>query len=127
MERLFWIGFGGAAGTLARYGLATWCQQRFGAGFPVGTLAVNAIGSFLLGAIMHVALATSLVPPTLRLSVGTGMMGGFTTYSTFNYETIKLFQDEAWLLGTLNVLFTVLGCLLSGFLGIVAAKRLFGG
>ena len=89
MDRWFWIGLGGAAGTLARYGLSTWCEQRLGDGFPYGTLAVNVIGSFLLGAIGEIAATTQLLSPTLRLSLSTGVMGGFTTYSSFNNVTIR--------------------------------------
>ncbi|WP_437515046.1 fluoride efflux transporter CrcB [Sorangium sp. So ce1099] len=124
MERWFWIGLGGAVGTLARYGLSTWCQQRFGAGFPYGTLAVNVIGSFLLGVILQVAATTELLSPTLRLALSTGVMGGFTTYSSFNYETIKLFEEGAWWVGALNVLVTVAGCMIAGVLGIFVARRL---
>ncbi|XXT23733.1 fluoride efflux transporter CrcB [Sorangium sp. So ce429] len=124
MERWFWIGLGGAAGTLARYGLSTWCQQRFGAGFPYGTLAVNVIGSFLLGVILQVAATTELLSPTLRLALSTGLMGGFTTYSSFNYETIKLFEEGAWWVGALNVVITVAGCMIAGVLGIVITRRL---
>jgi CrcB protein len=103
-----------------------WCQQRFGAVFPYGTLAVNVIGSFFLGAIMHVGLTTELLSPTLRLALGTGVMGGFTTYSTFNYETLKLFQEGAWLTGIANVLVTLLGGLTAGLLGFLAARKLLG-
>ncbi|MGK3982443.1 fluoride efflux transporter CrcB [Sorangium sp. So ce136] len=124
MERWFWIGLGGAAGTLARYGLSAWCQQRFGAAFPYGTLAVNVIGSFLLGVILQVAATTELLSPTLRLALSTGVIGGFTTYSSFNYETLKLFEEGAWWVGALNVLVTVAGCMIAGVLGIVAARRL---
>ncbi|WP_434047510.1 MULTISPECIES: fluoride efflux transporter CrcB [Sorangium] len=123
MDRWFWIGLGGAAGTLARYGLSTWCQQRFGAGFPYGTLAVNVIGSFLLGVIMQIAASTELLSPTLRLGLGTGVMGGFTTYSSFNHETIRLFDDRAWM-GVLNVVVTVAGCLVAGVLGMTVVRRL---
>ena len=127
MDRLLWIGLGGALGTIARYGLSTWCQQRFGAGFPVGTLAVNAIGSFLLGGIMHVGSTTDLLSPMVRLALGVGVMGGFTTYSTFNYETFRYFQTGAWVTGILNVLVTVLGCMVAGLLGFLAAKRFITG
>ncbi|WP_437684030.1 fluoride efflux transporter CrcB [Sorangium sp. So ce131] len=124
MERWFWIGLGGAVGTLARYGVSTWCQQRFGVGFPYGTLAVNVVGSFLLGVIMQVAAMSELLSPTLRLGLSTGVMGGFTTYSSFNYETIKLVQNEAWMAGVANVVITVAGCLIAGVMGMIAAKRL---
>ncbi|AUX22335.1 camphor resistance protein CrcB [Sorangium cellulosum] len=124
MERWFWIGIGGAAGTLARYGLSTWCQQRFGADFPYGTLAVNVLGSFLLGAIGEIAAATELLSPTLRLGLSTGVMGGFTTYSSFNNETLRLIQYKTWAAGLANIVITLVGCLLAGVLGMVVARRL---
>jgi CrcB protein len=110
------------AGTLARYGVSVWCQQRLGAAFPYGTLIVNFVGSFLLGAIMQLSLTTEVLTPTVRLTLTTGMMGGFTTYSTFNYETLKLFQDRAWLAGAVNVGSTLIGCLAGGLLGIALAS-----
>jgi len=122
MGRLIWIGLGGALGTLARYGVGVWSQERFGAAFPFGTLIVNLVGSFLLGAIMQLSLSTDLVGPTVRLTLGTGVMGGFTTYSTFNYETLKFFQDRAWLAGALNVAVTLAGCLVGGLLGVALAS-----
>jgi CrcB protein len=127
MVRLFWIGLGGALGTIARYGLYMWCQRQFGTAFPFGTLAVNAIGSFLLGGIMHVGSTTDLLSPMLRLALGVGVMGGFTTYSTFNYETFRFFQAGAWVTGILNVLVTVLGCMAAGLLGFLAARRFITG
>jgi CrcB protein len=126
MARFFWICLGGALGTGARYLLSSWLARSWGPGFPVGTLAVNVIGSFLLGMIMQVALTTGLVPPTLRLFLSTGVMGGFTTYSTFNYETLGFFQERAWGLGALNLAATVLSCLFAGLLGLYAG-RLLGG
>src|SRR5437763_1175971 len=82
MARLAWISLGGAAGTAARYVLSSWLLRVLGPAFPYGTLAVNVMGSFLLGAVMHVGLQTELLSPTARLVLATGVMGGFTTYST---------------------------------------------
>lgn len=124
--RIFWICLGGAAGTAARYLLSGWLSQTLGAGFPYGTLAVNVLGSFLLGLIMPVALLTDALSPTARLALTTGLMGGFTTYSSFNYETLQLFQENAWFLGLVNVGATVLGCLLAGALGIFCGRLLAG-
>ncbi len=126
MARFLWICLGGALGTGARYLLSGWLAEAWGPGFPVGTLAVNVIGSFLLGLIMQVALTTELIPPTLRLFLSTGIMGGFTTYSTFNYETLRFFQSSAWGLGALNLAVTVLSCLGAGLLGLYAGRLLFG-
>jgi CrcB protein len=126
MARFFWICLGGAVGTGARYLLSGWLTEVWGQGFPVGTLAVNVIGSFLIGAIMQVALTTGLLSPALRLFLTTGILGGFTTYSSFNYETLRLLEDNAWGLGIANVALTLVSCLLAGFLGIFAGRLLTG-
>ncbi len=80
MSRLLWICLGGAVGSGARYLVSTWVLAALGPAFPWGTLAVNAIGSFLLGALMHVGLSTDLLSPTLRIALSTGVLGGFTTF-----------------------------------------------
>lgn len=126
MARFLWICLGGAAGTGARYLLSGWLLRVAGPGFPWGTLAVNVIGSFLLGLIMQVALASGLMPLTVRLALTTGVMGGFTTYSTFNYETLQFFQRDEWLLGLANLGGTVAACLAAGVLGVLAGRFLTG-
>ena len=126
MARLLWICLGGAVGTGARYLLSGWLLRTAGPGFPWGTLAVNVLGSFLLGLIMQVAVATDLLSPTLRLTLTTGVMGGFTTYSTFNYETLQYLQQNDWLLGSLNLAVTVAACLAAEALGLVAGRLLAG-
>jgi CrcB protein len=127
MDRLIWLALGGAAGTVARYGVTLWSQQRLGADFPYGTLAVNLAGSFLLGAVMEVGATTELLSPTARLALGIGVMGGFTTYSSFSYETFRFFQNDAWVAGIVNALATFLGCLLATALGVVVTRRLVAG
>jgi len=122
MSRFFWICFGGALGTGARYLLSGWILAFAGTSFPWGTLAVNVTGSFLLGVITQIALTTRLLNPTLRLALSVGLLGGFTTYSTFNYETIAYLRNRAWMYGTLNVAATVLLCLAAGFGGLAAAR-----
>lgn len=123
MVRLLVIGLGGALGTLARYAVGLWCQRRMGSAFPYGTLAVNVVGSLLLGVVMQLGATTDLLSPTARLALGTGVMGGFTTYSTFNYETLKLLQDRAWLTAGLNMLATTAGCLVGGRGGAPRGRR----
>jgi CrcB protein len=122
MGRFVWISVGGAAGTAARYLLGGWLMALLGTSFPYGTLAVNLIGSFLIGAFMHVALATDLISPTLRLALTTGFMGGFTTYSTFNYETVRYLREGAVHLGLLNFGVMSVACLIGGFLGVALAQ-----
>ena len=127
MSRWVWICLGGAAGTGARYWLSGWVLRHSGPGFPFGTLAVNTIGSFLLGLIMEIGGSGGLLGPTLRIALTTGVMGGFTTYSTFNYETIEYFREGAWALGAVNVGSTVVVCLFAGFAGLAAGRSFFGG
>ena len=126
MTRFLWICLGGAVGTAGRYLLGDWLLRVAGPAFPWGTLAVNLLGSFLLGALMQVALSTTWISPTLRLTLATGVMGGFTTYSSFNYETLRLAQSGAWLLAAVNLSATVVGCLLAGLLGL-SLGRFVGG
>jgi CrcB protein len=102
-----------------------WAQRWLGAAFPYGTLTVNLAGSFLLGCLMYVGLSTSM-SPSLRLALTTGAMGGFTTYSTFSYETLRLAQDGAWTLAALNIGVTIVACLVASFLGLMAGRLLVG-
>lgn len=126
MERFLWICLGGACGTGARYLVSGAVLRWLGSGFPYGTLAVNLLGSFLLGALMHLGLTVEGMSPTLRLALTTGVMGGFTTYSTFSYETMRLLQENAYALALSNVAITVLTCLAACFLGVVAARTIVG-
>jgi CrcB protein len=125
MARLFWVCLGGAVGSGLRYLLSGWVMRQTGPGFPYGTLAVNVLGSFLLGAIMEAALMSTF-PETLRLALTTGVMGGFTTYSTFNYETLESFRVGNWGMGIVNVSVTVLACLVAGVLGLWTGRVLAG-
>jgi CrcB protein len=126
MNRFLWICLGGAIGTGARYLLSGWALKRLGTAFPYGTLLVNVLGCFLIGALMHLALSAPLISPTLRLVLVIGVMGGFTTYSSFNYETIHYIQEGASLLGFLNVLIMVAACLAAGFAGLASGRWLVG-
>ncbi len=126
MGRLVLISLGGALGTAGRYLLSVWLLRALGPAFPYGTLAVNVIGSFLLGLLMQVGLDTTLISPTARAVLGTGVMGGFTTYSTFNYETLQYLQEGAWAMAGLNVATTLLVCLAAGALGVAVARGVLG-
>ena len=127
MSRFLWICAAGALGTGARYLISGWALAVLGAGFPYGTLAVNVVGSLLIGLVMQIGLATPLLSPTLRMTLTTGFIGGFTTYSTFNYETIRLVQDGAWKLAIGNVAITLATCFAAGLAGVALGRSLFGG
>lgn len=124
MARFLMICLGGAVGTGARYLMGGWAQRTLGATFPWGTLIINALGSFCIVIIMYLGVQRGLISPSARLVLTTGVMGGFTTYSTFNYETIRLLQDGSLGLGALNVLTTVVVCLLAGGLGVLVCRAL---
>ena len=126
MGRFLLVCLGGALGSGARYLVSSWAARALGPDFPRGTLIVNVTGSFLLAAIMTASLSTDAVPPDLRLFLGAGILGGFTTYSSFNYETIALVQQGSPGLAALNLGLTVLGCLGAGLAGVVAVRWLAG-
>jgi CrcB protein len=127
VERFLLVCLGSALGGGARYLAGQGAAAVLGPAFPYGTLFVNVIGSFLIGLVMHVGLASTLLSPMLRLFLTTGLMGGFTTYSTFNYETIGFLRDGAFLLAATNLLATVVLCLGAGLLGLAAGRAWVGG
>jgi CrcB protein len=126
VARFLFVCLGGAVGTGARYLLGGWAQRMFGSGFPYGTTIINLLGSFLIVILMHLGLERGAISADLRIILTTGVMGGFTTYSTFNYESIRFLQQGAVGLAALNVAVTVVGCLVAGGLGLVCARALAG-
>ena len=126
MTRLLVVCLGGAFGSGARYLLSTWVARVAPSAFPAGTLAVNALGSFFIALIMHVGLSTEAIPPLWRIGLTTGVMGGFTTYSTFNYETTELLREGATGLALANLATTLAVCLVTGFLGLALGRWLTG-
>jgi CrcB protein len=84
------VGVGGALGSLLRYLVSTWFSQRFGPGFPWGTFTINVSGSLIIGIVLQLAATRSDFSPYLRLFMATGILGGYTTFSTFSYETYML-------------------------------------
>lgn len=93
---LLYVGLGAAVGGMARYGLGGWVHGWAGTGFPWGTFAVNALGSLLIGLALGLLEAVPATPET-RAFIAVGLLGGFTTFSTYTYETIALLRDSEWL------------------------------
>jgi CrcB protein len=120
--RLVLICLGGALGTGLRYALTGAAARWLGAGFPYGTLAVNVLGSFLIGLVQEVALAMLVPGPTVRLFLTVGVLGGFTTYSSFSYETVRLLEEAGWGRAGLNVGVTTAACLGACVLGMAAGR-----
>ena len=113
-------------GTGARYLLSGWALKALGPSFPFGTLFVNVLGSFLVAVLMYLGTETTTLPVNARIVLTTGVLGGFTTYSAFSFETMRHIQDGAWVVATVNVLVTVLGCLGACMLGWATAKWVVG-
>ena len=118
------VAVGGAVGAVARYGLSGWLQAATGSLYPVGTLGVNAVGSFIIGILLQLTTDRFMLSPELRLFTTTGFCGGLTTFSTFSYETLILLEDQQWGAAAGNVLLNVAVCRLLCYLGIVAARAL---
>ena len=124
MDRYLMVIFGGAAGSLMRYLLGTAIMTRIGGRFPWGTVVINVTGSFLIGLIMTL-LSDRLNPhPNWRLLLVVGFLGGYTTFSSFEWETFGLAQDGSRWLGLINVVGSVVLGYIAVWLGAaLAAKR----
>jgi len=122
--QMVYISVFGALGCLSRYLVSGWVYQLAGRGLPYGTLAVNVVGSLLLGLIMEGSLRSTLMSPELRIGLTVGFMGGFTTFSTFSYETIRLLEDGSYLQAGGNILLNVTVCLAFAALGIFLARQI---
>src|SRR5712671_5609753 len=121
--RLILIAVLGAVGTLARYGLQGLVQVRMGGTFPYGTLLVNLSGCFLLGLIGQLKLNRLVVSPDWRIAIAVGFFGGYTTFSSFGWETAKMLEDGEWLRATAYVSASVVVGLLLSVAGIRLANR----
>ena len=118
------VAIGGAAGSLARYGMNIFVQNQVSGEFPAGTLIVNVSGSILLGFLMRFALDTTSLSPEVRLLLTTGFCGGYTTFSTFSYDTLLLLQRAAYARASLYVLGNVVLSISGAALGFEVARRL---
>lgn len=118
MQNIFYVGIGGFIGASLRYVISINSSKLFGTELPYGTLIVNVLGGILIGFIMEFSLTSDLISPSLKLFLTTGILGGLTTFSTFSYETISLFNDSRYVLAMLN---TCLNLFLS-FIGVVLGK-----
>jgi CrcB protein len=125
MMRFFLICAGGALGTGARYLVSMGTAALFGTSFPYGTLAVNLIGSFLMGILLHAYPTGEFLSPAARIILTAGVMGGFTTYSSFNAETLRFLQDGDVQRGVLNAVAMFSSCLIAGWAGVAMAGRFF--
>ena len=122
--RLTLIAIFGAVGTLARYGLQGVVQIRTVGTFPFGTLLVNLSGCFLLGLIGQFTLNRMVISPDWRVAIAVGFFGGYTTFSSFGWETAKMLEDGEWLRATAYVSASVVVGLLLSVAGMRLANRI---
>ena len=125
MNTVLAVGIGGFFGAISRYLLATWVQKLSSSFFPIGTLSVNVIGSFLIG-LLYLYFSHT-INPTLKAMLITGFLGALTTFSTFSLETLLLLQEGLYLKAGLNILLNITLTISSTFAAIIIFKKLYGG
>ncbi|MEX2525476.1 MAG: fluoride efflux transporter CrcB [Gammaproteobacteria bacterium] len=121
---LIYIAGGGAAGALLRYGMSNGVHALFGRGFPYGTLAVNVLGSILIGLCYVFLVERPGVDPYWRAALMIGLLGSFTTFSTFSMETLNLLEGGQPLKAAINILLSVTFCIAGAWAGLTIGRRL---
>lgn len=121
----FWaLGFGGFLGATARYYLVHFTNRLLGSGFPYGTLAVNILGCFLLGFIATAVEDKFSISPVVRTFLTVGILGAFTTFSTFSYETIALVRAGNVAVAFANIFLSLAVGILAAYVGISVSKMI---
>ena len=124
MRHLLWLALAGAVGTLCRYGLQGVVQRLTERPFPIGTLAVNALGCFLFGLVWALAEERLVIRGETRVILLVGFMGAFTTFSTFAFETGAFLRDSQWALAAANIAAQNILGMLCLFAGLLASRWL---
>ena len=123
MIRYLLVLIGGGTGAMARYAAGSAIMTRFGGTFPLGTLVINVTGSFLIGFLMTMLTERFKLDPNWRLLLVVGFLGGYTTFSSFEWETYSTLGDGARWMGALNVVSSVMLGYAAVWLGAILARR----
>ena len=123
MRLVWYVALGSGLGGVARPLLGGWIQNRFGPSFPIGTLVINVTGSLLLGFLLRYALETPAVGSDARALLTTGLCGGYTTFSTFGYETVRLLEDGEYRRAAIYTALSVGLVLIAVASGMVLARE----
>lgn len=124
MNQVIAIALGGAAGSVLRYWMSTGVYSLLGRGFPYGTLAVNVLGSLLMGALFVLFVERLSSDGILRAAILVGVLGGFTTFSSFSIETFNLIEEGALLKALLNMSVSLILCVGATWVGVVLGRQL---
>ena len=124
MDKYLWITVGAVLGALSRYWIGLWSADKLGTHFVYGTLIINLIGSFVLGLFLALHLDRGLFTASIRYLVAVGWCASFTTYSTFSWDTFRYLQEGNLKLALFNVVFTLVGCLVATWAGVMVAKAI---
>ncbi len=124
MQATIAIAIGGAAGALFRYWVSSGVYILLGRGFPYGTLAVNVLGSLLMGFLYIFFLERMTVGPEIRAAILIGVLGAFTTFSTFSMETFNLIEQADYMKAILNVVISVLACIAAAWMGVMLGRQI---
>jgi len=121
------VALGSGIGGMLRYYISDIVQKNSASLFPFGTLTVNIIGSFIIGLVIFYLDSLKLISSEMRLFLTIGLCGGLTTFSTFSYETVKLFQDSEFHLAGANILLNVILTIIAVYLAYILSKLIIGG
>ncbi len=124
MVKYLLVAVGGMIGAVSRYALGGWISDATAGRFPYGTLAVNVIGCLIIGFFLTLGYEKFSWSPELRVFIAVGILGGFTTFSTFSFETVSLLRESSYYLAMFNMAASLVGCLVATFAGVILAKNL---
>ncbi|HCU53275.1 MAG TPA: fluoride efflux transporter CrcB [Gammaproteobacteria bacterium] len=124
MSQVIAIAAGGALGSVLRYGLSNWVYSLAGRGFPYGTLVVNVLGSLAMGILFVLMVERMGTSAAWRAGLLIGVLGGFTTFSTFSIETFNLIEQGAMAKAAANMLASLILCVSATWFGVILARQL---
>ncbi|WOE70590.1 fluoride efflux transporter CrcB [Hydrogenimonas thermophila] len=124
LSLLLAIGTGGFIGAILRFTISTWMQKLFSPLFPIGTLTVNILGSFIIG--FMALYFENVISPHQKALIITGMLGALTTFSTFSLETVTMLQEGLWGRAFANITLNTFLCILATIIGMTLFKRIYG-